>query len=79
MKIGDLVQYVDPATRAIPATPMPLVLLGTILELGVKKSMLVAYTPRGYPQTETPHARILWHNESKQEHWLPVAYLEVIA
>ena len=78
MKIGDLVQYVDPATRAIPTTPMPLVLLGTVLELGVKNSMLVSYTPRGYPRTATLHARILWHNESLQEHWLPVVYLEVI-
>jgi hypothetical protein len=78
MKVGDLVQYVDPATRAIPDTPMPLVLLGTVLELGVKNSMLVAYAPRGYPRVATPHARVIWHIENKQEHWLPVAYLEVI-
>jgi hypothetical protein len=75
MKVGDLVQYVDPATGG---NPMPLVLLGTILELAVKTSMLVAYIPRGYPRTPTLHARILWHNESKQQHWLPVVYLGVI-
>ena len=35
MKIGDLVQYVDPATGK---TAMPLVLLGLIIDMKVKKS-----------------------------------------
>ncbi len=71
MKIGDLVQYVDPATRAIPNTPMPLVLLGVVLDMKPKKTM-------ASNNTDMVHARVLWGNENQQCHWLPVDYLEVI-
>ena len=70
MIIGDLVQYVDPATRAIPTTPMPLVLMGTVLDMKVMKSMLV--------KVASVHAKVYWHNDSHQVHWLPTEYLEVI-
>jgi len=71
MKIGDLVQYVDPATRAIPATPMPLVLLGVVLEMKIKMTM-------ASNNTDVVHAFVLWGNNSKQAHWMPTEYLEVI-
>jgi len=71
MKIGDLVQYVDPATRAIPNTPMPLVLLGVVLDIKPMKSMVSG-------QATMVHAQVLWNNQTNQCHWLPVDYLEVI-
>ncbi len=70
MIIGDLVQYVDPATRKIPNTPMPLVLLGTVLDMKVMKSMLV--------KVASVHAKVQWHNDNQQVHWIPTEYLEVI-
>ena len=71
MKIGDLVQYVDPATRAIPNTPMPLVLLGVVLDMKVKTSMVSN-------NTAVVHAQVQWGNENQQTHWLPIDYLEVV-
>jgi len=71
MKIGDLVQYVDPATRAIPTTPMPLVLLGVVLEMKIKMTM-------ASNNVTVVHALVLWGNDTKQQHWLPTEYLEVI-
>ncbi len=71
MKIGDLVQYVDPATRKIPNTPMPLVLLGVVLDMKVKTSMVSN-------NSTAVHAQVQWGNENQQCHWLPVDYLEVI-
>jgi len=71
MQIGDLVQYVDPATRAIPATPMPLVLLGVVLDMKAKMTM-------ASNNVTVVHALVLWGNDTKQQHWLPVEYLEVI-
>jgi len=70
MKIGDLVQYVDPATRAIPTSPMPFVLLGVILEMKVKKSMI--------SKTSAVHALVQWSNSKSQCNWLTTDYLEVI-
>ena len=71
MKVGDLVQYVDPATRKIPNTPMPLVLLGVVLDMKVKTSM-------ASNNTSGVHAQVLWNNHNNQCHWLPVDYLEVV-
>ena len=71
MKIGDLVQYVDPATRKIPNTPMPLVLLGVGLDMKVKTSMVSN-------NTAVVHAQVQWNNQNQQCHWLPVDYLEVV-
>ena len=71
MKIGDLVQYVDPATRKIPNTPMPLVLLGVVLDMKVLISM-------ASNNTAVVHAQVQWNNKSQQCHWFPVDYLEVI-
>ena len=71
MKIGDLVQYVDPATRKTPSTPMPLVLLGVVLDMKVKTSMVSN-------NTAVVHAQVQWNNQNRQCHWLPVDYLEVI-
>jgi len=71
MKIGDLVQYVDPATRAIPTTPMPLVLLGVILDMKTKMTM-------ASNNVTVVHALVLWGNATTQQHWLPTEYLEVI-
>ena len=71
MKVGDLVQYVDPATRKIPNTPMPLVLLGVVLDMKVKTSMVS-------DNKAEPHARVQWGNHGQQIHWLPIDYLEVI-
>ena len=70
MKVGDLVQYVDPATRKIPNTPMPIVLLGVVLEMKVKKSML--------SKTSAVHAKVQWSNHKNQCHWLTCEYLEVL-
>ena len=69
MKIGDLVQYVDPATGG---NPMPLVLLGVILDMKVKKSMAGG-------NSAVVHALVQWGNNKNQQHWLPSGYLEVIA
>ena len=71
MKIGDLVQYVDPATRAIPTTPMPLILLGIVLDMKVMKSLVGG-------KAATVHAQVQWNNQTNQCHWLPLDYLEVI-
>ena len=71
MKIGDLVQYVDPATRKTPSTPMPLVLLGLVLDMKVLTSM-------ASNNTAVVHAQVQWGNENQQTHWLPIDYLEVI-
>ncbi len=71
MKVGDLVQYVDPATRAIPNTPMPLVLLGVVLDMKPKKTM-------ASNNTDMVHALVLWGNTTGQQHWLPTDYLEVV-
>ena len=71
MKIGDLVQYVDPATRAIPNTPMPLVLLGVVLDMKAKMTM-------ASNNVTVVHALVLWGNTDRQQHWLPTEYLEVI-
>ena len=71
MQVGDLVQYVDPATRAIPNTPMPLVLLGVVLEIGIKTSMVGGKIAKS-------HALVQWNNQNNQRHWLPIEYLEVI-
>ena len=71
MKIGDLVQYVDPATRAIPTTPMPLVLLGVVLDMKAKMTM-------ASNNVTVVHAYVLWNNTSRQAHWMPTEYLEVI-
>ena len=68
MKIGDLVQYVDPATGG---NPMPLVLLGVILDMKVKKSMAGG-------NSAVVHALVQWGNNKNQRHWLPSGYLEVI-
>ena len=67
MKVGDLVQYVDPATGG---NPMPIVLLGVILEMKVKKSMI--------SKTSAVHAKVQWSNHTNQCHWLTTEYLEVI-
>tara|TARA_Y100000593_G_scaffold26663_1_gene53140 strand:- start:1027 stop:1227 length:201 start_codon:yes stop_codon:yes gene_type:complete len=66
MTIGDLVQYVDP----VKGNQMPLVLLGTVLDMKVMKSMLV--------KVASVHAKVQWHNESQQTHWIPTEYLEVV-
>ena len=71
MKIGDLVQYVDPATRKIPNTPMPLVLLGVIVDMEIKMTM-------ASNNTDMVHAQVQWNNQNRQCHWIPVDYLEVI-
>ena len=71
MKIGDLVQYVDPATRKIPSTPMPLVLLGVVLDMKVKKCLFL-------DNKRVLQAQVQWGNENQQTHWLPIDYLEVI-
>ena len=71
MKVGDLVQYVDPATRKIPNTPMPLVLLGVVLDMKPKMTM-------ASNNTDMVHALVQWNNINNQCHWLPVDYLEVI-
>ena len=71
MKIGDLVQYVDPATRKIPNTPMPLVLLGVVLDMKVLTSM-------ASNNVSVVHAQVQWNNINNQCHWLPVDYLEVV-
>ena len=71
MKVGDLVQYVDPATRKIPNTPMPLVLLGVVLDMKVKTSMVSN-------NSAVVHAQVQWGNENQQSHWLPIDYLEVV-
>ena len=71
MKVGDLVQYVDPATRKIPNTPMPLVLLGVVMDMTIKMTM-------ASNNTDMVHAYVLWNNTSQQAHWIPTDYLEVI-
>ena len=71
MKIGDLVQYVDPATRKIPNTPMPLVLLGLVLDMKLKKCLFLK-------NKRVLQAQVQWANENQQTHWLPIDYLEVI-
>ena len=71
MKVGDLVQYVDPATRAIPTTPMPLVLLGLVVDMKIKMTM-------ASNNTDMVHAYVLWNNTARQAHWIPTDYLEVI-
>jgi len=68
MKVGDLVQYVDPATGG---NPMPIVLLGVILEMKVKKSMI--------SKTSAVHAKVQWSNHKNQCNWLTTEYLEVIS
>ena len=68
MKIGDLVQYVDPATGG---NPMPLVLLGLVFDMKVMKSMVGG-------NVAVIHAHVQWSNHSNQCHWLPIDYLEVI-
>ena len=67
MKVGDLVQYIDPA---MGRSAMPLTLLGFVVDMKVKKS----------PESNVSlvHARVQWGNISQQCHWLPVDYLEVI-
>ena len=71
MKIGDLVQYVDPATRKIPNTPMPLVILGFVLDMKVKESPFLK-------NKRVLQAQVQWTNENQQTHWLPLDYLEVV-
>ena len=68
MQVGDLVQYVDPATGG---NPMPLVLLGVILDMKVKKTMVGG-------NSAVVHALVHWGNHNNQQHWLPSGYLEVI-
>ena len=68
MKIGDLVQYVDPATGG---NPMPIRLLGFVLDMKVMKSMVGG-------NVAVVHAQVQWSNKSNQCHWLPVDYREVI-
>ena len=68
MKVGDLVQYVDPATGG---NPMPIVLLGVILEMKVKKSMI--------SKTSAVHALVQWSNSKSQCNWLTTDYLEVLS
>jgi len=67
MQVGDLVQYVDPATGK---NPIPIVLLGVVLEMKVKKSML--------SKTSAVHAKVQWSNHKNQCHWLTCEYLEVL-
>ena len=68
MKIGDLVQYVDPATGK---TAMPLVLLGLIIDMKVKKSMVS-------DNKAELHAQVQWCNHAQQIHWFPIDYLKVV-
>jgi len=67
MKIGDLVQYVDPA---IGRSTMPLTLLGFVIDMKVKKSQ--------HSNVSLVHARVQWGNVNQQCQWLPVDYLEVV-
>ena len=71
MKIGDLVQYVDPATRKIPNTPMPLVLLGVVMDMKIKMTI-------DSNNTDAVHAYVLCNNTTRQAHWIPTDYLEVV-
>lgn len=68
MKVGDLVQYVDPS---MGRTAMPLVLLGLIIDMKVKTSMIS-------DNKAELHARVQWGNHGQQIHWLPIDYLEVV-
>ena len=68
MKVGDLVQYVDPS---MGRTAMPLVLLGLIIDMKVKTSMIS-------DNKAELHARVQWGNHGQQTHWLPIDYLEVV-
>ena len=68
MKVGDLVQYVDPATGG---NPMPLVLLGVVLDMKV-------LTSTASNNTAVVHAQVQWNNTNNQCHWLPVDYLAVV-
>ena len=68
MKVGDLVQYVDPS---MGRTAMPLVLLGLIIDMKVKKCLFIK-------NKRVLQAQVQWANKNQQTHWLPIDYLEVV-